>query len=111
MAAVETLRSLAEKARRKELPNRHELVAIALEIGATALEMTRTYFNEDGEEHTIPMAQPAVALKSVEVAAHLALKEAPQPAAAPDELRQQLDAMGYMLVKKPDADHGNGAQH
>lgn len=72
--AAETLRELAEKARRKSLPNRHELVAVALDIGAEAMEHEREWFNDEGHIGTSRDPQFAAANRSVETAAALALK-------------------------------------
>ena len=72
--AAETLRALAEKARRKDLPRRHELAAVALEIGAEALERVRTFTRKDGEPVEYDSPNDAAAIRAVEVAAALALK-------------------------------------
>lgn len=101
--AAETLRELAEKARRKSLPNRHELVAVALDIGAEAMEHEREWFGKDGD-HIGSSRDPqfAAANRSVETAAALALKFEAKPDDAGDgsmeEFVQQVTQSGMAPV-------------
>lgn len=102
---AETLRSLAEKARRKDLPRRHELVAVALELGAEAMEATRTFVTKDGDAHEYDAPQMQAANKAIEIAASLALKferpeDADQPAMSGEAFASELEQRGLAIVHK-----------
>lgn len=105
--ALETVRTLAEKARRKHLPNRAELVQLALELLEDHMEHIEHFVTDDGREIDKPRPQRQAANKALEVAAALALKyekpgDADQPPMKPEEFASELDERGLMVVSKKD---------
>lgn len=108
-SAAARLRELSNKARKGDLPNREELVSMALEIGAEALENEVHWVSKGGSEHTLPKPEHGHAIKAVHVAAHIAgcLEKQPEKqhgAADFDRVleaaRQEFGTRGYDIVPR-----------
>lgn len=76
--AVDTLQAIANRARNRTLPNRHELVEAAALIGAEALGAEYCWTDKHGEERSRPAPNYQAANKSIEVCAAIALKTDPK---------------------------------
>jgi hypothetical protein len=102
----ETVRTLAEKARRNELPNRAELVALAFELLEDHRDHIEHYVTKEGDTVSVPKPHRQAANKAFEVATVLALKfeKADQPGATAglEEFVQQVTESGMagMLMTK-----------
>jgi hypothetical protein len=97
-----TLRQLAERCRRKHVPDRHELAAVALDLAADARGNMREYVTKAGELRSYADPNYQASHKGIEVAASLLLLTGKPGKEQPTEDDvERLARMGWSVSAKP----------
>jgi hypothetical protein len=101
--AVKTLHQLILKVQnRKQLPDREDLVKVAMQLAVEAIEAKRTYFSKSGEPREYKQPEIQHACKAVELVATLSLTDKKGKAMEPrDADVEKLAEMGWSVSAKP----------